>query len=46
MKILKDEYEESTYNKKSLLEYLAKPVTQEEWLKEYNEWKRKQLAND
>ena len=46
LKILKDEYEEPTYNKKSLLEYLAKPVTQEEWLKEYNEWKRKQLAND
>ncbi len=47
LKVLKGEYEEPTYNKKSLLEYLAKkPVTQEEWLKGYREWKRKQLAND
>ncbi len=46
IKVLKGEYEEPTYNKKSLLEYLAKPVTQEEWLKGYNEWKKKQLAND
>jgi len=32
--------------KQSLLDQLAKPVTQEEWLRGYNEWKRKQLAND
>ena len=46
LKVLKGEYEEPTWNKKSLLEHLAKPVTQEEWLRGYREWKRKQLAND
>ena len=46
IKVLKGEYEEPTYNKKTLLAHLAKPVTQEEWLRGYNEWKKKQLAND
>ena len=45
IKILKGDLEE-TVTKQSLLDQLAKPVTQEEWLKGYNEWKRKQLAND
>jgi len=45
IKALKGEYEQKV-TKKSLLDQLAKPVTQEEWLKGYNEWKRKQLAND
>ena len=46
LKTLKGEFEEATWNKKTLLEYLAKPVTQEEWLKGYREWRRKQLADD
>ena len=46
LKTLKGEFEEPTWNRKSLLEYLAKPVTQEEWLKGYKEWRRKQLADD
>ena len=42
---LKGELEQKV-TRKSLLDQLAKPVTQEEWLRGYNEWKRKQLAND
>ena len=45
IKVLKDELEEKV-TRQSLLDQLAKPVTQEEWLRGYNEWKRKQLAND
>lgn len=45
IKALKGEYEEKV-TRQSLLDQLAKPVTQEEWLRGYNEWKRKQLAND
>ena len=45
IKILKGDLEE-TVTKQSLLDQLAKPVTQEEWLKGYNEWKKKQLANN
>jgi len=46
IKVLKGEFEEPTMSKQSLLDQLAKPVTQEEWLRGYREWKRKQLAND
>ena len=45
IKVLKGDLEEPV-TKQSLLDQLAKPVTQEEWLKGYNEWKKKQLAND
>ena len=45
IKVLKCDLEEPV-TKQSLLDQLAKPVTQEEWLKGYNEWKKKQLAND
>ena len=45
IKALKGEYEKKM-TRQSLLDQLAKPVTQEEWLRGYNEWKRKQLAND
>ena len=45
IKVLKGDLEEPI-TKQSLLDQLAKPVTQEEWLKGYNEWKKKQLAND
>ena len=45
IKVLKGDLEQPV-TKQSLLDQLAKPVTQEEWLKGYNEWKRKQLAND
>ena len=38
IKVLKGEYEEPTYNKKTLLEELAKPITQEEWLRGYHKW--------
>ena len=45
IKVLKGDLEVPV-TKQSLLDQLAKPVTQEEWLKGYNEWKRKRLAND
>ena len=46
LKALKGEFEEPRWNKKTLLEQMAKPITQEEWLRGYHEWKKKQLAND
>ena len=45
IKVLKGDFEEPV-TEQSLLDQLAKPVTQEEWLKGYNEWKKKQLANN
>tara|TARA_E500000178_G_C16320323_1_gene444466 strand:+ start:271 stop:435 length:165 start_codon:yes stop_codon:yes gene_type:complete len=45
IKVLQGDLEKPV-TKQSLLDQMAKPVTQEEWLKGYNEWKRKQLAND
>jgi len=45
IKVLQGDLEEPI-TKKSLLDQLAKPVTQEEWLRGYREWKRKQLADD
>ena len=38
IKVLKGEYEEPAYSKESLLDHMAKPVTQEEWLKGYKKW--------
>ncbi len=45
IKVLKGDLEQPV-TKQSLLDQLAKPVTQEEWLRGYHEWKKKQLAND
>ena len=45
IKVLKGDLEQPV-TKQSLLDQLAKPVTQEEWLRGYKAWKRKQLAND
>ena len=45
IKVLKGELEQPV-TKQSLLDQLAKPTTQEEWLKGYKEWKKKQLANN
>tara|TARA_E500000318_G_C3546548_1_gene206951 strand:+ start:410 stop:580 length:171 start_codon:yes stop_codon:yes gene_type:complete len=46
MKILKGEYEEPTWNQKTLSEFLARPMTQEQWLRGYREWKKKMRDND
>jgi hypothetical protein len=46
IKVLKGEFDQPTMSKQTLLDQLAKPITQEEWLRGYKEWKRKQLAND
>ena len=45
MKVLKGDLEVPV-NRKTLLDHLAKPITQEEWLRGYREWRRKQLADD
>ena len=45
IKVLKGDLEQPV-TKQSLLDQLAKTVTQEEWLRGYREWKKKQLAND
>ena len=37
IKVLKGDLEE-TVTKQSLLDHLAKPVTQEEWLRGYRKW--------
>ena len=45
IKVLKGDLEQPV-TKQSLLDKLAKPVTQEEWLRGYKDWKKKQLSND
>ena len=45
IKVVKGDLEKPV-TKQSLLDQLAKPVTQEEWLRGYKEWKKKQLANN
>jgi len=47
IKVLKGDLEEPV-TKQSLLDKLAKPITQEEWLKGYREWvaKHKKHVND
>ena len=46
MRALKGEFEEPTISKARIFDICKNPPTQEEWLKGYKEWKRKQLAND
>jgi hypothetical protein len=46
IKILKGEFEEPSISKQSLLDQLAKPVTQEEWLRGYKHWKKQQEENN
>jgi hypothetical protein len=45
IKVLKGDLEEHPWNQETLSEYLAKPITQEEWLKGYHKWK-KQLGQN
>jgi|TARA_R110000796_G_scaffold165668_1_gene282459 hypothetical protein len=40
IKVLKGELDEPAISKQTLLNQLAKPVTQEEWLKGYKRWKK------
>jgi hypothetical protein len=42
LKILKGEGEEKYMSRSRLMDWLAKPVTQEQWLKEYKIWKKQQ----
>jgi hypothetical protein len=46
IKVLKGDFEQPTMSKAQIFDMFRKPITQEEWLKGYNEWKKKQLAND
>jgi len=46
IKALKGEFEVPTMTKAQVLDMFKNPPTQEEWLRGYKEWKKKQLAND
>ena len=46
LKILKGDYDPPSMSKDSVLEYLNKKYTQEEWLKEYKRWKKQQNAKN
>ena len=46
LKALKGGLHEPTMSKTQIFDMFKNPPTQEEWLKGYNEWKRKQLANN
>ena len=46
MKALKGELKESTMTKSQIWDMFENPPTQEEWLRGYREWRRKQLADD
>ena len=46
IKALKGEFEEPTMTKSQIFEMFKNPPTQEEWLRGYREWRRKQLADD
>ena len=46
IKVLKGDLEEPTMSKAQIFDMFKNPPTQEEWLRGYKEWKRKQLAND
>lgn len=46
IKVLKGDFDQPTMTKTQIFDMFKNPPTQEEWLKGYKEWKRKQLAND
>ena len=49
IKILKGEYEindSAQMTRQQVMDMFKNPPTQEQWLRGYKEWKRKQLAND
>ena len=49
IKILKGEYEindSAQMSRQQVMDMFKNPPTQEQWLRGYKEWKRKQLAKD
>jgi len=44
LKILKGDYDTASMSKRSVLDYLNRKYTQEEWLKGYKQWKKQQSA--
>ncbi len=46
IKVLKGELEQPSMTKQQIFDMFKNPPTQEEWLRGYKEWKKKQLAND
>ena len=45
IKALKGDFEEPTWTRETLSEFLARPMSQEEWLKGYNRWKKQMEDN-
>ena len=46
LKILKGDFDPASMSKRSVLDYLNRKYTQEEWLKGYKQWKKQQRANN
>jgi len=46
IKALKGDLEEPIMSKAQIFDMFKNPPTQEEWLRGYREWRRKQLADD
>mgnify|MGYP003115068227 FL=1 len=46
LKILKGEHEKTRWDKMTLAEHLAKPISQEEWLKGYWRWRKDMEKKD
>ena len=46
IKALKGELEEPTMTKSQIWDMFENPPTQEEWLRGYREWRKKQLADN
>ena len=45
IKALKGDFEEPTWTRETLSEFLARPMSQAEWLKGYNRWKKQMEDN-
>jgi hypothetical protein len=45
IKALKGDMEEPVYTKESILDHFKNPPTQEEWLRGYHRWVKKQKEN-
>ena len=46
LKIFKGEYGPATMTRSQLIDWLAKPHSQEEWLRGYKHWKKQQNAKN
>ena len=46
IRVLKGDLEQPTMCKAQIFDMFKNPPTQEQWIKGYKEWKKKQLANN